>query len=93
VEESDLTAKETIRFLNRQNTGLTAGEWVVVKESVSKDAKSAYFAALVGDNSLETLKNNGFKPFCRLDWAIIKLLDKERSKDAEKTAQVMTKFV
>jgi len=74
MEESDLTAKETIRFLNRQNTGLTAGEWVVVKESVSKDAKSAYFAALVGDNSLETLKNNGFKPFCKLSRATVRVV-------------------
>jgi len=49
--------------------------------------------SLVDNSSLEVFKNYGFKPFCRLDWAIIKLLDKERSKDAEKTAQVMTKFV
>jgi len=54
----------------------------VVRESESRDAKSAYFAALVGDSSLEALRACGSKPFCGLGRATVKLLDKERSQGA-----------
>jgi len=79
VEETDLIAEETIKFLDRQNSDLIAGKWVVVKGSKSRDAKSAHFTALVGDAFLETLKNCSFKSFCRLGRTTVKLLDKECS--------------
>jgi len=82
VEEPDLTAEETVKLLDRQNTGLAAREWVVVRGSESRDAKSAHFAALVSDSSLEALKTCGSKPFCGLGRATVKLLDKERSQGA-----------
>jgi len=63
VEEPDLTAEETVKLLDRQNTGLAAREWVVVRGSESRDAKSAHFAALVGDSSLEALRACSSKPF------------------------------
>ncbi|KYN05108.1 hypothetical protein ALC62_04003 [Cyphomyrmex costatus] len=78
VEESDLAVEEAIKLLDRQNTGLGAREWVVVRGSESRDAKSAHFAALIGDRSLEVLRTCGFKPFCGLGRATVRLLDKER---------------
>jgi len=84
VEESDLAAEETIKLLDRQNTGLAAGEWVVIRESESRDAKSAHFAAFVSKSSLEALKNCGFKPFCGLGRATVKLLA-ERNVSVEGT--------
>jgi len=81
VEEPDLTIEETIKFLDKQNTGLAAGEWVVIRGSTSRDAKSAHFAALVGDSSLEALKACGFRPFCGLGRASIRMLDKERREE------------
>ncbi|KYN07980.1 hypothetical protein ALC62_01045 [Cyphomyrmex costatus] len=78
VEESDLAVEEAIKLLDRQNTGLGAREWVVVRGSESRDAKSAHFAALIGDRSLEILRTCGFKPFCGLGRTTVRLLDKER---------------
>ncbi|KYN04947.1 hypothetical protein ALC62_04172 [Cyphomyrmex costatus] len=78
VEESDLAVEEAIKLLDRQNTGLDAREWIVVRGSASRDAKSAHFAALIGDRSLEVLKTCGFKPFCGLGRATVRLHDKER---------------
>ncbi|KYM93748.1 hypothetical protein ALC62_15651 [Cyphomyrmex costatus] len=80
VEESDLAVEETIKLLDRQHTGLRAREWIVVRGSASRDAKSAHFAALIGDRSLEVLRTCGFKPFCGLGRATVRLLDKERKK-------------
>jgi len=93
VEEPDLTVEETIKLLDRQNTGLAAGEWVVIRGSASKDAKSAYFAALVGDASLEALKACGLKPSCRLGRASTRVLDKERREDVGRPIQETKKTV
>lgn len=41
----DLTSKETIKLLDRQNTGLGAREWVV-GESTNRDALNAHFLPL-----------------------------------------------
>jgi len=46
VEEANLTAEENFKLLDKQNTDLTAREWVVVRESKSKDAKCAHFVPL-----------------------------------------------
>lgn len=72
-----MVVEKAIKLLDRQNTGLGVREWVVVRGSESKDAKSAHFAALIGDTSLEVLKTYDFKPFCELGRATVKLLDKE----------------
>jgi len=87
VEEPDLTVEETIKFLDRQNTGLAAREWVVIRGSASRDAKSAHFAALVGDASLEALKTCGWRPFCGLGRATIRRLDKERREETGRPIQ------
>ncbi|KYM95555.1 hypothetical protein ALC62_13795 [Cyphomyrmex costatus] len=46
--------------------------------------KSAHFAVLIGDRSLEALKTSGFKSFCGLGRATIRLLDKERKEFKQK---------
>ncbi|KYN05848.1 hypothetical protein ALC62_03215 [Cyphomyrmex costatus] len=81
VEESDLAAETAIKLLDRQNTGLGAREWVVVRGSVSRDAKSAHFAALMDDRLLEVIKTCRFKPFCGLGRATIRLPDDEERKE------------
>jgi len=60
---------------------LTAEETVKLLDR-QRDAKSAHFAALVSDSSLEALKACGSKPFCGLGRATVKLLEKERSQGA-----------
>jgi hypothetical protein len=42
--------------------GLACGKWVVVRDSESRDAMSAYFAALIGGWPLVALKALNFKP-------------------------------
>ncbi|KYM93660.1 hypothetical protein ALC62_15739 [Cyphomyrmex costatus] len=81
VEELDMAGEEAIKLLDRQNAGLGTREWVVVRGSVSRDAKSAHFAALIGNRSLEVLKTCGFKPFCGLGRTTIRLLDIERKEE------------
>jgi len=49
--EKPLAVEETIKFLDRQNTSLAAGEWFIVRGSVSRVAKSAHFAALISEVS------------------------------------------
>jgi len=56
VEEPDLVVEKTIKLLDRQNIDLNARGWVVLRESESRDAKSAHFAAMIDGASLEILK-------------------------------------
>jgi hypothetical protein len=56
VEDPEMTVKETLELLDRQNKGLASSEWVVVRGSESRDATSTHFAALIGDRPLEALK-------------------------------------
>ena len=77
-----MTAQETLKLLDRQNTDLAASEWVVTRGSESRDATSSHFACLVGDSSLDALKACGLKPFCGLGRATVKVLDKERKGEA-----------
>ena len=51
--------------------GLACGKWVVVRDSESRDAMSAYFAALIGGRPLVALKALNFKPYCGLSWAAL----------------------
>jgi len=44
VEEPDLSAEEALRLLGRQNTGLTTGDWIVTRGSVSRDVTSTHVA-------------------------------------------------
>ncbi|EFN70505.1 hypothetical protein EAG_05614 [Camponotus floridanus] len=81
VEESDVSAEEALKLLGKQNTGLATNDWIVIKESESRDATNTHFACLIRDPSLETLKACNFKPFCGLGQATVRLLEKERKKD------------
>ncbi|XP_039310101.1 uncharacterized protein LOC105203618 [Solenopsis invicta] len=92
-EESDLTAEEVIKLLDKQNVGLVAKEWIIVKGSESKSVKSTHFAALITDLSLEGLKACGYKPFCGLGRATVKLLEKGRGEGTEQTTHRVTETV
>lgn len=62
VEKPDLTAEESNRLLDRQNAGLASGEWLVVRGSESRDAKSSHYAALIPGRSLNVLKACSLRP-------------------------------
>jgi hypothetical protein len=83
VEDPKLSVKQILGLLDRQNEGLTSGEWIVVRGSESRDATSAHFAALIGDQSLEGLKALNFKPYCGLGQASIKLPAKARRENKD----------
>jgi hypothetical protein len=78
VEDPEMSVKETLELLDRQNKGLATSEWIVVRGSESRDATSAHFAALIGDRPLEELKALNFKPYCGLGRATKKLPAKAR---------------
>ena len=78
VEDPEMSVKETLELLDRQNKGLASSEWIVVRGSESRDATSTHFAALIGDRPLEELKALNFKPYCGLGRATIKLPAKAR---------------
>jgi hypothetical protein len=66
VENSEMTAKEVLELLDRQNKDLASNEWVVVRDSKSRNATSAHFVALISDQQFEVLKVRKFKPYCGL---------------------------
>lgn len=86
AEEPEATAKEIVDLLARQNEGLATKDWIVVRASESRDAKSTHFACLVDDRSLEALKNLGLRPFCGTGRASVKLLDKDRRMENKETS-------
>jgi len=99
VEEADLTA--AVKLLDRQNTGLAAREWIVMRGSESRDAKCATLPLSAMQVNLkvnlnhldaEALKNCGFKPCCGLGRAAVKLLDKKSSEDAVGPTQGKTEI-
>lgn len=83
VEEPDIEIEEALKLLNRQNIGLATGDWVVTRKSLSRDATSAHFSCLIGDSALEALKLRGFRPFCGLGRATIKVFDRDRRETSE----------
>jgi hypothetical protein len=64
LEDPEMSVKETLELLDRQNKGLATSEWIVVRGSDSRDVTSAHFAAWIGDRPLEELKVLSFKPYC-----------------------------
>lgn len=46
MEEPELPTEEIVKLFDRQNAGLAAKEWVIVKGSENKDVKSAHSAVL-----------------------------------------------
>lgn len=86
VDEPDVTVEEAVTLLDKQNVGLAAGEWVVARESVSRDASCAHFACLVGDSSVEALKACNFRPFCGTGRATVRLHDKDRKGESRGVA-------
>lgn len=77
VEEPDLSVKEALELLDRQNAGLAPEDWVVSGGSESRDALSTHFACLVTAQSLEALKACNYRPYCGSTRATVKLLEKE----------------
>lgn len=73
VRDPKMSIKETLKFLDRQNKGLAASEWIVARGSESKNAASSPFFAFVGDRTLEVLKDLNFKPFCGLGQATVEV--------------------
>jgi len=49
-------------------------DWVVVKSSEKRDAKSTHFATLVKDETLRALETLEYKPFCGVSQATVRLI-------------------
>lgn len=87
VEDPEQTVEETLKLLGKQNVGLAPEEWLVVKGGESRDAKCAHFDTLIPERSLEAIKNYNFKPYCGMERASIKLLDKDRNAETRATSE------
>jgi hypothetical protein len=61
VEDPEMTVKESVVLLDRQNEGLDTDGWVIARSSESRDATSSHFTALISDGPLEVLKTLSFK--------------------------------
>ena len=85
VDDLDQTAEESIKFLSRQNAGLDAGEWLVVKGSESGDAKSSHFAAMIPEQSLAVLRTCNFRPHCGLSRATVRPVEKRSGNKGRET--------
>jgi len=84
VKKPDLTCdEEALRLLGRQNTGLATGDWIVTRESVSRDATSTHFVCLIEDQSLDSLESSNFRPCCNLGRASVRLLERECGRKSE----------
>lgn len=79
VNESMIT-KDLLYFLEKQNEGLVTNDWIFFPGNESRDAKNR-FVVYFGDSSLEVLKALEFRPFCGLERAVIKLINKEIKKE------------
>lgn len=77
VDDPEITVGDALVFLDRQNVGLAASEWIVVRGSMKKEATGVHFAALIPDRSLEGLKACNNKPHCGVGRAAIKVLPKD----------------
>jgi hypothetical protein len=77
VEDPDMTVKESLVLLDRQNEGLDTDDWVIARGSKSRDAANSHFTALIGDGPLEVLKAVSFKPYLGLGWETIMLSGKK----------------
>jgi hypothetical protein len=77
VEDPEMTVKESLVLLDRQNEGLDTNDWVIARSRESRVATSSRFAALIGDGWLEVLKAFGFKPYFRLSRETIRLTGKK----------------
>lgn len=93
VEEPDVSAEEALRLLCKQNAGLATSDWIVIRESKSKNATNTHFICLVRDPSLEALKTCNFRPFCGLGRAIVKLLEKECKRDSESVKETVEETI
>ncbi|EFN90100.1 uncharacterized protein LOC105185458 [Harpegnathos saltator] len=80
VEDPEMSVKESLEFLHRQNKELLVNEWVIACRK-SRDAVRSHFSALVSGRSLKVLEGLSFKPFCGLSQVTVKLLKKERMKE------------
>ena len=78
IEDAEMTAKEALKLLNREDKGLASCEWVVMIGSESRESMSSRSAALIGNQPLKAIKALNFKPYCELSWVTVKLPAKER---------------
>ncbi|XP_015127907.1 uncharacterized protein LOC107048951 isoform X3 [Diachasma alloeum] len=79
VEDPEITSQEALCFLEKQNKGLMASKWVVVRGSETKDAKNSNFVALIDHSALAGLKACNFRPHCGLQKATVRELGQDRS--------------
>lgn len=77
VDNPKKPINEIIELIDKQNPGV-GNDWVIVKSSEKRDAKSTHFAALVKEETLRALEAISFKPFCGLGQATVKLVGGER---------------
>ena len=77
VEDPEMSVKESLVLLDRQNEGLDADDWVIARGSESKYSTSSHFTALIGNGPLEVLKALSFKPYLGLGWETIRLTGKK----------------
>lgn len=71
-------------FLDRQNPGLRARDWIVTRGTGKRDRTHAYFSGQIEDSSLRVLTDRNFKSFCGLCCAFVRLLDKETAARPDK---------
>ena len=77
IEDPEMTVKESLVLLDRQNEGLDTDDWIISRGSKSRDATSSYFTALISDGPLEVLKALSFKPYLGLGQETIRLTGKK----------------
>lgn len=77
VEDPEMTVKESLVLLDRQNEGLDTDYWVIARGSESRDTMSSHFTALIDDGPLEVLKTLSFKPYLGLGRETIRMTGKK----------------
>lgn len=74
VTYSEISIKDVLKLFDKQNEGLAAEEWFVIKSSERRDAFRIRFIAFISNSSLKALKKLKFKPYCGVVRATVQLL-------------------
>lgn len=69
VEDPGISIGQILEFLDKQNKGLAAREWIITSDNENRDAARCHFFALVNNRTLEILRSLNFKLFCGLGQA------------------------
>lgn len=76
VNNTDQTIEEIIDLFDKQNAELGAKDWIVDKNSLSRDESSTHFCALISNLGLKPLEDCGLRPFCGVSRASVKIIGK-----------------